>query len=80
MTMITKNWRVVFRDTLGNEKLNAFCQDMAEGKKIMARLNLNMQRTFAICCNKTGKNNENPGLLVRMNFLNMFTINNYKHI
>ena len=42
----------------------------------MPRLKLDMHRTFAICSNVTGKDNENPGMLVRMNFLNMYTINN----
>lgn len=45
---------------------------------IMPQLNLNMQKTFAICSNVTGKGGENPGMLTRMHFLNMFTINNYK--
>ena len=46
-------------------------------KNELSKLQLNMQRTFAICSNVTGKNYENPGMLVRMNFLNMFTINNF---
>lgn len=49
-------------------------------KNELSKLQLNMQRTFAICSNVTGKNYENPGMLVRMNFLNMFTINNFKSI
>ena len=49
-------------------------------KEELTNLKLNIQKTFAICANVTGKNNENPGMLVRMNFLNMFTINNFKNI
>lgn len=48
--------------------------------EIMPNLKLDMQRTFAICSNVTGKGGENPGMLVRMNFLNMYTINNFKKV
>ena len=45
----------------------------------MPRLQPDMHRTFAICSNVTGKDHGNPGMLVRMNFLNMYTINNFKY-
>ena len=46
--------------------------------EIIPELKLNIQRTFAICSNAPGKDGENTGMLVRMNFLNMYTINNQK--
>ena len=45
----------------------------------LPRLQLDMHRTFAICSNATGRDHGNPGMLARMNFLNMYTINNFKY-
>lgn len=46
----------------------------------MPQLKLKMSRTFAICSHVTGEGENNPGMLTRMNFLNLYTFNNFKKI
>lgn len=46
----------------------------------MPQLKLKMSRTFAICSHVTGEGEGNPGMLTRMNFLNLYTFNNFKKI